>query len=197
MRASSSAGWRTWSPYWPAYRSQPLEIIGLNTRAFLLVPALIAAVAAWCWYVYRRKLPWLTMLDALAPGALAAIGIINVGAFIAGRNLGAPSGLPWAVTQFEVARHPVQLYEAAAAFAGAAVVWRMIGRARAPGAAFLVAVAWYGLSRWLLEPFRADSLTMPGGLRTAQVAGFVVALVALWLLARRAARRGRGRRSGG
>ncbi len=172
--------------YWSAYRSQPLEIIGLNTRAFLPVPALIAAIAAWCWYVYRHKLPWLIMLDALAPGLLVAVGIIDVGAFVAGRNLGAPSDLPWAVMQFEVSRHPAQLYEAAAAFGGAAFVWWIIAQARPSGVAALVALAWYGLSRWLLEPFHADSLTMLGGLRTAQVVGFVVALVALWLLARRA-----------
>lgn len=168
--------------YWTAYRSQPLEIIGLNTRAFLPIPALVAAAAAGSWYVHRRALPWQTMLDAMAPGALFAVGVAGIGAFVAGRNPGAATDLPWAVTQFGVSRHPVQLYEAGAAFAGALFAWRLIGQSRPAGSVALIALAWYGLSRWLLEPFHAQSATLPSGLRTAQVVGLALTLLALWLL---------------
>jgi hypothetical protein len=43
----------------------------------------------------------------------------------------------------------------------------------------------YGLSRWLLEPFRAESAVIPViGLRLPQVIGLALALVALWGLTR-------------
>ena len=38
--------------FWPAYRSQPLEIFGFNTTAFLLWPAICGAVAVAGWYIY-------------------------------------------------------------------------------------------------------------------------------------------------
>ena len=41
---------------------------------------------------------------------------------------------------------------------------------------------------WLLEPFRAESITVLGGLRLAQVLGLAVSLAALWGLARLVAR---------
>jgi prolipoprotein diacylglyceryltransferase len=56
-----------------------------------------------------------------------------------------------------------------------------------PFTAALIALLGYGLTRWLLEPFHAQSATLPGGLLTAQVAGLALALLALWLLRPRAA----------
>jgi phosphatidylglycerol:prolipoprotein diacylglycerol transferase len=177
--------------FWPAYRTQPLEIIGLNTRAFLIGPGLIAAAAAWAWYVYRRRLPGRKMLDALAPGALIALAVASIGAFIAGRNAGAPSDLPWAVTQWGVSRHPVQLYEAAAYLTFAYLAARYASPLRSspppPLRSFLFALLGYGLTRWLFEPFHVESATMAGGVLTAQVAGLALALAAVWLLRSQAA----------
>lgn len=166
--------------YWDAYRTQLLEIFGFNQRAFLLWPGVIAALAVAAWYVHRHRLPLVKVLDALAPGVLVGIAIADVAALLAGRNAGAPSTLPWAVNLWGVARHPVQIYEALAALAVAALVLRMIARGSRPGAAALVALCGYGLSRWLLEPFRAESTTIFGGLRAAQVLGLAAAAIALW-----------------
>ncbi len=168
--------------FWPAYRAQPLEIIGLNTRAFLLWPGALAAAAMLIIYIQRRMLPWPAMLDALAFGALVALGVAHLGAFIAGRSLGAPSTLPWAVTQWNVARHPVQLYLALAALAGAVIVWRLFAQGRAPGTPALAAVLIYGTAHWFFEPFHAGGPILPGGFRLGQVLGLGVVLLALWLL---------------
>ncbi len=172
--------------YWPAYRAQPLEIFGFNTSAFLLWPGIVAALAVAGWYIYRRQLSAAKMLDAVAPGLLIGVAVAGVGALLAGRAYGAPANLPWAVNLWGVARHPSQAYEALAALAVALVVLHMIRRGSRPGAAALVALAGYGLSRWLLEPFRAPEVSpvMLGGLRAAQVWGLGVALAALWGLRR-------------
>ena len=153
---------------------------------------MIAALAVAGWYVYRHRLPLVKVLDAIAPGVLVGIAIADVAALLTGRNAGlpAPQGVPWAVSLWGVPRHPVQIYEALAALAVAALALWMIARGSRPGAAALVALCGYGLSRWLLEPFRAPeaSVTVLGGLRLAQVVGLAVALIALWGLGRLASR---------
>lgn len=175
--------------YWPAYRAQPLEIFGFNTRAFVLWPGLLAALAVAGWYIYRHRLPLAALLDAAAPGALVGLAVADIGALLAGRNLGAPATLPWSVDVWGVARHPSPIYEALAALLVAALVLHVLRRRDRPGAPALLAVLGYGLSRWLLEPFRAleASPTLLGGLRLAQVLGLAAALIALWALQRIAA----------
>ncbi len=170
--------------YWSSYRGQLLEIFGFNTQAFLLWPGLLAGLLIAAWYIYRQKLPLVRVLDAAAPGILTGIAIAAVGALLVGRFPGAPADLPWSVDLWGVRRHPSQLYEAAAALIVAGVAARALrGGARA-GAVALVALLGYGLSRWLLEPFRAESITVLGGLRLAQVWGLALSLAALWGLAR-------------
>ena len=180
--------------YWDAYRTQLLEIFGFNQRAFLLWPGVIVALAVAGWYVYRHRLPLVKVLDAIAPGVLVGIAIVDVAALLTGRNAGlpAPQGVPWAVSLWGVPRHPVQLYEALTALAVAGLALWMIARGSRPGSAALVALCGYGLSRWLLEPFRAPeaSVTILGGLRLAQVVGLALAVVALWGLGRLATRTG-------
>lgn len=168
--------------FWPAYRAHPLEIIGLNTRAFLLWPGVVGALTVAGWYVWRHKLPWAAVLDAVAPGALVGIAIVDLGALLAGRNVGAPTDLPWAIALWGVRRHPSQIYELLAVLVVLGMTLRMLGTRGRQGSVAWVAVLGYGLSRWLLEPFRAESVMVLGGLRVAQIVGLVMALVALWAL---------------
>lgn len=170
--------------YWQAYRTQPLEVFGFNTQAFLPLPGLLAGLAVAGWYVRRHKLPVVPFLDAVTPGILTALTVAAIGALLVGRNAGAPAELPWAVDLWGVRRHPSQVYEALALAGVAAVVLAMIRQGARPGAPALVGLLGYGLLRWLLEPFRAESATLLGGIRTAQVVGLVLALAALWALAR-------------
>jgi hypothetical protein len=50
------------------------------------------------------------------------------------------------------------------------------------GTAALGALAGYGTALWLLEPARANSLTVLGGLRVAQLLGLAAMILALLLL---------------
>jgi phosphatidylglycerol---prolipoprotein diacylglyceryl transferase len=168
--------------FWPAYRTQPLEILGLNPNAFLLWPAVLGGLIVIAWYLYRHGLAWRTMLDASAPGVMAGIAIASLGALLAGRAAGAPTDLPWAISLWGVSRHPSQLYEALAALAVCGLVLWVLKRQVEPGRAAWVAILGYGLSRWLLEPFRAESVTVLGGLRAAQLLGLAAALIAAWVL---------------
>lgn len=168
--------------YWQAYRTQPLEIFGFNTQAFIAWPGLIAAVIVGGWYVYRHRLAPVRFLDALAPGLLVGLAIASLGALLAGRLPGAPVELPWSVDLWGVLRHPSQVYEAVAYLAVAALAWSAVRRESRPGVPALLALLGYGLARWLLEPFRVESTTILSGLRVAQVVGLALALLALFAL---------------
>jgi phosphatidylglycerol---prolipoprotein diacylglyceryl transferase len=166
--------------YWQAYRTQPLEIFGFNTQAFLLWPGLAGALAVGGWYINRHKLPLIRFLDALAPGLLVGLAVAATGALLVGRVPGAPADLPWSVDLWGVRRHPSQLYETLVLLGVAAVVLWLIWQGSRAGAPALVSLLGYGLMQWLLEPFRAESATILGGLRAAQVIGLGLALLALW-----------------
>jgi phosphatidylglycerol---prolipoprotein diacylglyceryl transferase len=167
--------------FWPAYRSQPLEIIGLNTTAFLVWPGVIAGLAVAGWYIYRRRLPLVPLLDAFAPGLLIGLAIADAGALLTGRNPGAPADLPWSVTLWGVRRHPVQVYEALGLLAVALFVLSVIRAGSRNGFPALIALLGWGLVGWLVEAFRSPEVTstLPGGLRIGQVLGLAAALVAL------------------
>jgi phosphatidylglycerol:prolipoprotein diacylglycerol transferase len=169
--------------YWQAYRAQPLDIIGLNTRAFAPWPGVLAAALTAGWYIHWRHLAWHNVIDAFAAGMLMALAVLDLDNLLTGQAIGAPSSLPWAVSAYGGAtRHPSQIYELLATLVTLAAVLWVCRRNDRPGTGAWVALLGYGLSRLLLEPFRADSAVLPGGLRTAQVLGLAAALLALWAL---------------
>ncbi len=167
--------------FWPAYRSQPLEIFGFNTTAFLLWPGVIAALIVAGWYLYRRRLLLAPVLDAFAPGLLIGLAIAAIGALLTGRNPGAPADLPWSVILWGVRRHPVQIYEALGLLAVAVFGLRGVRSEGAAGASFLTAALGGGLVEWLVEAFRSPDVSpvLFGGLRLIQVLGLAAALLAL------------------
>ena len=171
--------------FWSAYRTEPFEIVGFNTRAFLWWPGLVAALVASGWYIHRNRLPWVRVADAGALGALVGLGVVCLGAFLAGQGLGAPTGLPWGISTWDLARHPFQLYGALAALTATALVVGVLTRQERPGAASLAALAACGLAALLIEPTRADSPTALGGLRVIQLLGLAAVMLALWGLRRR------------
>jgi prolipoprotein diacylglyceryltransferase len=141
----------------------------------------IAALAVAGWYIYRRRLPLLSLLDAIAPGVLTGLAIAALGALLAGRHLGALADLPWSVALWGVRRHPVQIYEVVGFLAVALFVWRMVRVGTRSGSVALVALLGWGLVNWFVEAFRAPDVTATvlGGFRLNQVLGLVAALAAL------------------
>ena len=158
--------------------------MGLNAQACLWGPGALAGLLVAAWYIYRHKLPWATVLDAAAPGVLAGLIIANLGALLAGNDVGAPANLPWAVDLWGVSRHPVQLYATLGELITLAVVLHALRKPTRPGTAALLGLLGWGLTAWLVEPFRAESATVMAGVRLWQVIGLAAALAALWVLRR-------------
>ncbi len=167
------------------YAADPLQIFSPTPATLSLGIGAAIGVLAGLAYIQRRRLPLLPLLDALAPGILAAIAVIGVGQFLSGDAYGAPSDVPWAVFLWGEWRHPVQLYDALAALGGFLFIGR-IPALRAGGVA-LATVAWYSAARVFVDAFRGDATVIAGGYRSTQVVALAVLLVALWLMSRLAA----------
>lgn len=159
-----------------------------------LVGALLALVV----FARRRHLPLLAVLDVAAPAAAIGQAIGHLGCLIGGDSYGIPTDLPWAVVYRNpgamapqgIPLHPTQAYEAI--LLGLLFVGLWVGRKRlgrlgdgAVAAAYLfgLAVIRFGLF------FLRDEPAVLLGLKTAQLIGLGIAVLAIALLA--AARRNR------
>lgn len=173
--------------YFEVYRVDPLQLVSLSPGALLLLPGLAGAAAMAAIYIRRHRLPPAVMLDVLAPGMLLALAVASLGAFLAGRDLGTLSDLPWAVDLFGVRRHPAALYQAGALLALLGLLLRADHRTvLRPGQMTLMALFGYAAIRLFLEPLRAESAVIGDGWRAAQLAALAVVLLSGWLLGRMA-----------
>jgi phosphatidylglycerol:prolipoprotein diacylglycerol transferase len=151
--------------------------------------------------------PVLRYLDAGVPAAFVGYAVARVGCLLAGCCFGTPTTLPWGIhypqgspaylaqvaaglieptaTQ-SLAVHPAAVYHALLGL----VLCYLARKARGvPGRPLAVALAGYGVGRFLLEFLRGDTISTDLGLSVAQLwsIGFVLAGLALWRLGRRAA----------
>ena len=139
---------------------------------------LLAAVI----YANKKRLPLWPTLDALTPALAIAFIFGHIANLASGAAFGSSSTLPWSIELWGEQRHPSQVYEAMAAFA----IWVGLQlKTRLPslpaGAAFLSFAAWSAGARLFLEAFRGDSFLLPGGIRLAQVAAWLLLAGCLWL----------------
>ncbi|MCD4685952.1 MAG: prolipoprotein diacylglyceryl transferase [Anaerolineae bacterium] len=108
--------------YPAGYRHDALSLLSpqpetLDGRAGLFAGALIML-----WMARRAQVRWRPLLDAFAPGVGIVLAAVAVAQLMDGVHLGLASDVPWAVTVWDVARHPVQLYIAGPVLAVAAGV---------------------------------------------------------------------------
>lgn len=137
-------------------------------------------------YGQKAKLnPW-TTLDDLTPGLAVMMVFIGLSNLASGRGYGIPSDLPWSVKLWGESRHPAQIYAILFALGLGVVYYLQQKRTPWPaGVLFLTWLSLTALARILLEPFIANSTTLTGGLRSAQVAALLILAGALILLGKR------------
>lgn len=164
-----------------AYASDLRQVISPAPGTLVLgYGAIFGALAAYG-YVQSKQIPLAPLLDAVALGALAAIGVFALGQFLSGDAYGAPSNLPWAVFMWGEPRHPVQLYDALSAFLG----WGVIRKLGHPGSSALYAAVWYGGARLMVDAYRGEAMILPNGFRVSQVIALGILLAGLWMVSRR------------
>ena len=154
-------------------------------------------------YTRWKRQPFLGWADAVAPGLLVMQAVARWGNFFNQELYGPPTNLPWGIaiecanrTQpwacpvdggtTPVGAHfvPLFLYESLSGLVGAVVLLMLARRARflRPGDIVLFFFAWYGTTRFVLEPLRTNNWTL-GGIPTASIISAALVVGALLLLA--------------
>jgi phosphatidylglycerol:prolipoprotein diacylglycerol transferase len=169
--------------HWENYASNLTQALSLSRSALSVGEGLVVAGLVVLIYLQRNNVPLGTFFDALAPGLVLAIVIGNIGALLGGEALGLPANLPWAIKIAGTARHPVQLYEAAAGLLSLAILYFVRRRRPWPSFQFWLWVALYSLSRLLLEIFRAQPYLIGDGYLAVQVGALAALVVALAVMA--------------
>lgn len=171
--------------YWPAYRSDPRQILSLNPNALVTPVVVVVALAVVVAYLWHYRLPAARLADALAPGLLVGLALMSLADLLGGRAYGLPSDLPWAISLWGARRHPTQVYQLLATLAVLAFSWRARARARPDGSLALWGLLGISMAWLFVDAFRADSAPLPGGFRVAQVValgGMLLSLGLLWWL---------------
>jgi phosphatidylglycerol:prolipoprotein diacylglycerol transferase len=168
--------------HWENYASDLSQALSLSRGALSVGEGLIVAGLVFLIYLQRNRVPLGTFFDAAAPALALAIAIVNVGAFLGGINLGAPSTAPWAVDIAGTTRHPAQLYEAAASLLIFGFLF--VSKFRPwPGFQFWLLVILYSASRLLLEIFYARPPLIGDSLLAVQVISLIAIVVSLAVMA--------------
>ena len=185
---------------WAQYQDDLLKIVlppytGLGVYGGIITGTIAAFV-----YTRYKGVSFLRWVDVIAPGLFVMQAVARWGNFFNQELYGTPTDLPWgiaidcahriaaypcdafpeAVTRF----HPLFLYESLSGVLGAIVLialgFRLRDRLR-PGDLLFIFFVWYGVVRFVLEPFRQENWTF-NGIPTAQLVsiGFIaVGLAAL------------------
>jgi len=164
--------------YFPAYRLDPLSVLSPNVAAMEPSAAVAAALLVVVWYQRKYGIAWPALLDALAGLGLVVVASLALAEGLNGLHFGEPSLVPWAIYQWNVARHPVQFYEFFGVLVVLAWFWTLLRRLR-PGFAALFGVGGYAGVRLLVDAFRAESVIVGDGFRLSQIIAWIVLLVVL------------------
>ncbi len=182
--AGAAIGARLWYGLfnWDMYSQSPGLFLALRLGDLAWPGALIGGALAGYAYLRLRRMDNAAapLADAASLALPMAQAIASLGLLLSGEALGTPADLPWAVPLFGVPRHPVALYYLLAALATWGALMWVARLSPQPGTLAAVYLVLQGSALLLLEALRVDSLVAAGGVRTAQVVGLAMIVIALW-----------------
>jgi phosphatidylglycerol:prolipoprotein diacylglycerol transferase len=184
---------------WDRYRNDLLAIVLPPYSGLGAYGGVFTGFAAGILYARWKRQPVLGWMDVAAPGILTMQAFGRWGNFFNQELYGPPTDLPWGIaiecanrtatwacpplgtTSPDAHFQPLFLYESLSGALGAVVLLLLARRVRwlRPGDIVLLFFAWYGTTRFLLEPLRTNNWTI-GGIATASIisGGFVLAALA-------------------
>ena len=168
--------------YLQVYLENPLSLFSLNLNTLAGLDGLLIGVLVATLYGWRKKLPLRPTLDALAPGLAAFMVALGISHFLSGDAFGAPADLPWSIYLWSEYRHPSQVYETLLALGIFFAIYKKPLGQSGTGINFWLFVALSSAARIILEAFRGDSVTWPGGFRVAQVVSLIVLLGSMYMM---------------
>lgn len=187
-------GARLWETIfgWEKFAANPTDAFKFWAGGLSIQGGVVAGLLLCIWFVGRHKLPAWKFADVLAPGLILGQGIGRIGCLLNGDAYGSPTNLPIGVIYKEGTPafsaygaqplFPAEIIEGAADIAILFVLLRLLKRKPFDGAVALTYFLLYSLTRFVLEFWRSDSLTVLGGLKAAQMTTLGTALLALVLL---------------
>ncbi|HEV7923204.1 MAG TPA: prolipoprotein diacylglyceryl transferase [Thermoanaerobaculia bacterium] len=172
---------------------------------------LLGGAAACWWAIRRRKVDFLQVADAAAPGLAIGYCLGRIGCFLVGDDYGAPTdswiGIAFprgsppttaeSLRQFgvrvdpsipsdQVLRvHPTQLYESAAALVMFFILMRLGRQPHRRGRVFAMFLILLGIERFLVEMVRAKDDRFLGPFTVAQLISLIAVIVGIVLWLRR------------
>lgn len=170
------------------YGDNPRQILAFWEGGLAWYGGLIGGVLAVVVYAKVRKFSLGHFADAAAPGVILGLAIGRIGCTINGDAYGTPTSLPWGLVYthspyapFWVATHPAPIYEIIWDLIIFALLWRLKGRLKPPGAFFLLMVAMYSFGRFFISWVRAEPAVV-GPLHEAHIISLILFLGAVALL---------------
>lgn len=117
---------------------------------------LLGVVAAMAYYAHRHKIPFLSLMDFVAPAVPLGLGFGRLGNFIGQELWGRPTTAAWGMIfpadKSGVPRHPSQLYEAALeGLLLFIIIYWYSSKPRPRGAVCSLFVLLYGCFRFIVE----------------------------------------------
>lgn len=166
-----------------------LSVAALAPGTEMPLVGMIIAAAVAIWLCRRWNFSVLTTLDVLAPAVVILIAFIGLATLLSGEMYGVQTLLPWHIYLWAEYRHPTQLYLSLAAILILALLWR-IGALRGitspshtpnlhPGTIAQITLILLSVTVLLIEPLRADSPVMFGGIRTWEVLALLTLIAVL------------------
>jgi len=166
-RVDRDALWDTWIVIvLSAFVLSRALLVGENLRLFLHSPMLVLELPSLTHpgefmtavitllYLRHRRMPLLSVLDAVAPCVALLLALLSLGTFAEGTREGMPVSVPWAVASLFGRVHPVEIYAAIAWAMLCGVLLLILRRARIPGETGAWGLALGGLLLFVLQFFR-------------------------------------------
>ena len=176
--------------YWEEFEGRGLlEIFKIQKGGLVFYGGVIGALMAGALFVWKTKLPFFKLADAIAPSIALGSAFGRIGCLMTGCCYGAQCSLPWAIRfpddhpTHGVPVHPTQLYDAFAnllLYFGLAWLYR---RKKLDGQVLAVWLIGYSVLRSTVEMFRGDYGAHRLGVFTpAQLVSVVIVLAGVALL---------------
>lgn len=177
------------------YLTNPLKLFAVWEGGMSFHGGFLGVVFAFLLYAYRKKIPFLSLIDMAALCAPVGLGLGRIGNFINGELYGRQTDVAWGIIfpgSDGIPRHPSQLYDAFLEGILLYFIVRFVSRKSAVnGVTTCTAIAGYGLFRFIVEFFRQPDahLGLFFGLfsmgQLLSLPMFIVGLFAALLLSRR------------
>lgn len=178
---------------WHYYSKHLAAIIRIDQGGLVFYGGFILSLLSLIFYIRKvLKKDTVLVLDIIAPALPLAHAFGRVGCFFNGCCYGKPAELLWAVSYPEgtepfrrygnLPLHPVQIYEAVLNVILSLLLFYLLRKSSKRGVTMAAYIFAYGLLRFIDEFFRGDHSDFVQGFTPAQVIGFALIPIGLYLL---------------